>query len=77
MSDKRNSEIAVIVIDIGKNSFVGQDRPGAIVVPGSRVQIESRLAKPAALFDRDAGQCRCPSSQSQAAGTPAKYVCPV
>jgi transposase len=33
MSEKFNSEIAVIGIDIGKNSFhiVGQDRGGSIV----------------------------------------------
>jgi hypothetical protein len=34
MSQKLNSEIAVIGIDIGKNSFhlVGQDRRGALVL---------------------------------------------
>ena len=34
MSEKFNSEIAVIGIDIGKNSFhiVGQDRRGSIVL---------------------------------------------
>ena len=43
-----NSGIAVIGIDIGKNSFhlVGQDRRGAIVLrqKWSRGQIEARLA---------------------------------
>jgi len=35
MSEKLNSEIAVIGIDIGKNSFhlVGQDRRGACTRP--------------------------------------------
>jgi hypothetical protein len=48
MSQKLNSEIAVIGIDIGKNSFhvVGQDRRGAIVLrqKWSRGQVEARLA---------------------------------
>ena len=48
MSQKSSSEIAVIGIDIGKNSFhvVGQDRRGAIVVrqKWSRGQVETRLA---------------------------------
>ena len=43
-----NSGIAVIGIDIGKNSFhlVGQDRRGAIVLrqKWSRGQVEARLA---------------------------------
>jgi transposase len=43
-----NSGIAVIGIDVGKNSFhlVGQDRRGAIVLrqKWSRGQIEARLA---------------------------------
>jgi transposase len=48
MSEKHSSEVAIIGIDIGKNSFhlVGQDRRGA---PGlrqkwSRGQVEARLA---------------------------------
>ena len=48
MSERLNSEIAVIGIDIGRNSFhlVGQDRRGSIVLwqkwsPG---QVEARLA---------------------------------
>ena len=44
MSEKLNSEIAVIGIDIGKNSFhlVGQDRRGSIVLrqKWSRGQVE-------------------------------------
>jgi transposase len=48
MSQKLSSAIAVIGIDIGKNSFhiVGDDRRGAIVVrqKWSRGQVESRLA---------------------------------
>jgi transposase len=48
MSTKFNSEIAVIGIDIGKNSFhiVGLDRRGAIVLrqKWSRGQVETRLA---------------------------------
>jgi transposase len=48
MSAKLNSGIAVIGIDIGKNSFhvVGLDRRGAIVLrqKWSRRQVESRLA---------------------------------
>ena len=48
MSEKLNSAIAVIGIDIGKNSFhiVGQDRHGALVLrqKWSRGQVETRLA---------------------------------
>ena len=48
MSAKINSEIAVIGIDIGKNSFhiVGLDRRGAIVLrqKWSRGQVEARLS---------------------------------
>jgi len=48
MSQKSNCAIAVIGIDIGKNSFhvVGQDRRGAIVLrqKWSRGQVEARLA---------------------------------
>ena len=48
MSPKLNSGIAVIGIDIGKNSFhvVGLDRRGAIVLrqKWSRGQVETRLA---------------------------------
>jgi transposase len=48
MSQKLNSAIAVIGIDIGKNSFhvIGQDKCGAIVLrqKWSRGQVEARLA---------------------------------
>ena len=48
MSQKHSSEVAVIGIDIGKNSFhlVGQDRRGALVLrqKWSRGQVEARLA---------------------------------
>ena len=48
MLQKLNNEVAVIGIDIGKNSFhiVGQDQHGAIVLrqKWSRGQVESRLA---------------------------------
>src|SRR5262249_960048 len=48
MSQTPNSKIAVIGIDIGKNSFhiVGQDRRGALVLrqKWSRGQVEARLA---------------------------------
>jgi transposase len=48
ISQKLNSAIAVIGIDIGKNSFhlVGQDRRGSIVLrqKWSRGQVEARLA---------------------------------
>jgi hypothetical protein len=48
MSQKLNSEFAVIGIDIGKNSFhlVGPDRRGSIVLrqKWSRGQVEARLA---------------------------------
>jgi transposase len=48
MSQKHNTAIAVIGIDIGKNSFhvVGQDQRGAIVLrqKWSRGQVETRLA---------------------------------
>src|SRR6516164_643233 len=48
MSQKLDNEIAVIGIDIGKNSFhlVGQDRRGSIVLrqKWSRGQVEARLA---------------------------------
>src|SRR6516164_9672425 len=48
MSQKLNSEVAIIGIDIDKNSFylVGQDRRGALVLrqKWSRGQVEARLA---------------------------------
>ena len=51
MSHKLNSAIAVIGIDIGKNSFhvVGHDKRGAIMLRQrwSRGQVERRLSSPA------------------------------
>jgi transposase len=48
MSQKLNSSVAVIGIDMGKNSFhlVGQDRRGALILrqKWSRGQVEARLA---------------------------------
>jgi transposase len=48
MPHKLNSGIAVIGIDLGKNSFhvVGQDKRGAILLrqKSSRGQVEARLA---------------------------------
>ena len=48
MSQTLNTSIAVVGIDIGKNSFhlVGQDQRGTIVLrqKWSRVQVEARLA---------------------------------
>jgi transposase len=48
MSQELNSAVAVIGIDIGKNSFhiVGHDQRGAIVLrqKWSRSQVETRLA---------------------------------
>src|ERR1700741_4091006 len=59
MSQKLNSAIAAIGIDIGKNSFhvVGQDERGAIVLrqKWSRGQVEARLANlPACLIGMEA-----------------------
>ena len=51
MSQKQNTTIAVIGIDIGKNSFhvVGHDARGAIVLrqKWSRGEVEARLARSA------------------------------
>ena len=62
--------IAVVGIDIGKNSFhiVGLDDRGAIVLrqKWSRGQVEARLANMSAVPDRHGGLRRCASSQSQA-----------
>ena len=70
MSEKPNTAIAVIGIDIGKNSFhmVGLDDRGAIVLrqKWSRGQVEARLANIPAVPDRHGGLRRCASSQSQA-----------
>jgi hypothetical protein len=58
MSQKSNCAIAVIGIDIGKNSFhvVGQDRRGAIVLrqKWSRGQVEAGC-QPTAVPDRHGG----------------------
>jgi transposase len=59
MSQKLNGAIAVIGIDIGKNSFhvVGLDERGAIVLrqKWSRGQVETRLANlPACLIGMEA-----------------------
>ena len=59
MSQNLNSAVAVIGIDIGKNSFhvVGQDDRGAIVLrqKWSRGQIEARLANmPPSLIGMEA-----------------------
>jgi transposase len=59
MSQKLNSAVAVIGIDIGKNSFhiVGHDQHGAIVLrqKWSRGQVETRLANlPACLIGMEA-----------------------
>jgi transposase len=87
MSQKLNSEIAVIGIDIGKNSFhiVGEDQRGAIVLrqKWSRGQVESRLANlPPCLIGMEAcvGAHHL-SRKLQALGhdarlMPAKYVRP-
>ena len=56
MSQTLNAAIAVIGIDIGKNSFhiVGHDERGAIVLrqKWSRGQVEARLANMPAVPDR-------------------------
>jgi transposase len=72
MSEKLNSKIAVIGIDIGKNSFhiVGQDRRGVLVLrqKWSRGQVEARLANlPPCLIGMEA--CTgAHHSQSQTSG---------
>jgi transposase len=87
MSDKLNSAIAVIGIDIGKNSFhlVGHDKRGAIMLrqKWSRGQVEARLANlPPCLIGMEAcvGAHHL-SRKLQILGhdarlMPAKYVCP-
>ena len=87
MSQKLNSAIAAIGIDIGKNSFhlVGQDRRGALVLrqKWSRGQVEARLANlPQCLIGMEAcvGAHHL-SRKLQALGhdarlMPAKYVRP-
>src|SRR6516165_5891890 len=87
MSNKSNSPVATIGIDIGKNAFhvVGLDRRGAIVLRQrwSRSQVEARLANmPACLIGMEAcvGAHHL-SRRLQAQGhdarlMPAKYVRP-
>src|SRR5437868_13736436 len=87
MSQKLNAAIAVIGIDIGKNSFhiVGHDHRGAIVLrqKWSRGQVETRLANlPPCLIGMEAcvGAHRL-SRKLQMLGhdarpMPAKYVRP-
>ena len=63
MSQKLNAAIAVIGIDIGKNSFhlVGHDHRGAIVLRQrwSRGQVETRLANlPPCLIGMEAASAR-------------------
>src|SRR5262245_14774706 len=87
MSQKLDSKIAVIGIDIGKNSFhiVGQDRRGALVLrqKWSRGQVEARLANlPPCLIGMEACTgAHHLSRKLQALGhnarlMPAKYVQP-
>jgi len=90
MSYKLNSAIAVIGIDIGKNSFhvVGLDRRGAIVLrqKWSRGQVASRLATmppclihgaASARLERDLGKIRCGAEFVLLAAVPplSKKVC--
>src|SRR5207237_2112096 len=87
MSQKLNAAIAVIGIDIGKNSFnvVGLDRRGAIVLrqKWSRGQLASRLATmPRCLIGMEAGvgahhlSRKLTSLGHDARLMPAKYVRP-
>src|SRR3982075_1092873 len=87
MSQTLNTSIAVVGIDIGKNSFhlVGQDRRGAIVLrqKWSRGQVETRLANlPPCLIGMEAcGGAHHLSRKLQMLGhdarlMPAKYVRP-
>jgi transposase len=87
MSQKLNAAIAVIGIDIGKNSFhlVGQDPRGAIVLrqKWSRGQVETRLANlPPCLIGMEAGvgahhlSRRLQMLGHDARLMPAKYVRP-
>src|SRR5262245_9711909 len=87
MSQELNSAVAVIGIDIGKNSFhiVGHDQRGAIVLrqKWSRSQVETRLANlPPSLIGMEACVGAHPRSRKlQMLGhddrlMPAKYVRP-
>jgi transposase len=68
MSRKFDSTIAMVGIDIGKNSFhvVGHDERGAMVLrqKWSRSQVEARFANLPPC--RHGGLCRRASSQPQA-----------
>ena len=68
MSQKLNSAIAVIGIDIGNNSFhlVGHDKRGAIVLQQkwSLGQVEGAACQHTALPDRHGSLRRRTSSQS-------------
>src|SRR5262249_16537719 len=87
MSQKLDSAVAVIGIDIGKNSFyvVGLDQRGAIVLrqKWSRRQVETRLANiPPCLIGMEAGvgahhlSRKLTSLSHDAPLMPAKYVRP-
>ena len=87
MSQKLNTAIAVIGIDIGKNSFhvVGHDERGAIVLrqKWSRGQVEARFANmPPCLIGMEACVGAHHLSRKlnglghDARLMPAKYVCP-
>ena len=87
MSEKLNTAIAVIGIDIGKNSFhvVGQSERGAIVLrqKWSRSQVEARFANmPPCLIGMEACvgahhlSCRLKALGHDARLMPAKYVRP-
>ena len=67
MSQNLNSAVAVIGIDIGKNSFhmVGLDNRGAIVLRQKWSRGHS-AGQHAAVPDRHGGLCWCASSQPQA-----------
>ena len=71
MSQKPNTAIAVIGIDIGKNSFhfVGLDQRGAIVLrqKWSRGQVEARFANmPPCLIGMEACDPRSTSASGRA-----------
>ena len=72
MSQTANTAIAVIGIDIGKNSFhvVGLDGRGAIVLrqKWSRGQVGGAFCQYTAVLHRHGGLHRGASSQSQTSG---------
>ena len=67
MSEKLNTAVAVMGIDIGKNSFhvIGLYARGAIALrqKWSRGQVETRLANMPPCSDRDGSLRRCTSSE--------------